>query len=148
MMRVEVDLEEAFKKHNNGEKVLVLARSAIKKDSYKEMSFDDFINKHLHGKIIFLVEAENADNKSKEPAEDDSVDFSNEQESVKESTNPNRKVREIDIGKMIALKRGKWKISDIAEELNLSVATVNKYLAKVRNGEISPLGVIDGVDEQ
>lgn len=38
------------------------------------------------------------------------------------------KKRTVDLGKLFALKRARWKIKDIARELGCSVATVNRYI--------------------
>lgn len=157
-MKKEITLEEAIRRFQKGEDTIILipAKDENGNDFYAVRSFLTHL-KDLEN-AMFLIDQKPSPTKGikRGPRKPKQVPVNEEviQEELKVKKrkpdipiSKDAKPKKIDIGKLVALRNGKWKIKDIADELNVSQATVNKYLRKIKDGEIDPNGYIEGFDE-
>ena len=172
-MKKEVTLEEAIRRYQRGKDtdVLIPAHDDNGNDYYAKRSFVESFK--VFDSALFLIEVESSPKKgvklgprkkkskqekvliTEESSSDKEIDEDIEPEinKVKKEIKQDKpesedaKPKRIDIGKLCALYNGHWSPKDIASELNVTIATVYKYIKKIKNGEIEPHGYINGFDE-
>ena len=139
-MLKQIEIMDALERVMDGERIKCMVPCKAKGDEWNEM-IPGFLNDILHGVICFADDEPEEDITEPEVDPEDKGDEEAEtfmslpdpdQAEDDQTAHRTRKRVDLDIGKIMALHRAKWSNKQIAEEMGVSVATIQRYVAANR----------------